>query len=169
MGRGTRDELAAHAVAYLNSDTNGRGYLGIEGSHSLEKFINGVAKDVEDPESERQLVEAQSGGDPIVIAEATPRRAQRDDLRIGALGSGSDFTPFLQHLGIASLNLGYGGEDDGGIYHSIYDDFYWYTHFSDTAFVYGRALAQAAGTTVMRLADADVLPFVFTNLAATTA
>ena len=67
------------------------------------------------------------------------------DLRIGALGSGSDFTPFLQHLGIASLNVGYGGEDDGGIYHSIYDDFYWYTHFSDTAFVYGRALAQAAG------------------------
>ena len=90
------------------------------------------------------------------------------DLRISALGSGSDFTPFLQHLGIASLNLGYGGEDDGGIYHSIYDDFYWYTHFSDTSFVYGRALAQAMGTTVMRLASADVLPFVFTNLAATT-
>jgi N-acetylated-alpha-linked acidic dipeptidase len=91
-----------------------------------------------------------------------------DDLRIGALGSGSDFTPFLQHLGVASLNIGYGGEDDGGIYHSIYDDFYWYTHFSDTSFVYGRALEQAAGTAVMRLADADVLPFVFTNLAATT-
>ena len=91
----------------------------------------------------------------------------REDLRIGALGSGSDYSPFIDHLGVASLNLGYGGEDDGGIYHSIYDDFYWYTHFSDTSFVYGRALAQAAGIAVLRLANADLLPFAFTNLAET--
>jgi N-acetylated-alpha-linked acidic dipeptidase len=158
-------ELAAHAVAYLNSDTNDRGYLGIEGSHSLEHFINGVAKDIQDPESHvsswrRNKAALALSGDADAVAG--------EDLRIGALGSGSDFTPFLQHLGVASLNIGYGGEDDGGIYHSIYDDFYWYTHFSDTSFVYGRALAQAAGTAVMRLAGADVLPFVFTNLAATT-
>ena len=89
------------------------------------------------------------------------------DLRIAALGSGSDYSPFLQHVGIASLNMGYGGEDRGGIYHSIYDDFYWYTHFSDTSFVYGRALAQTAGITIMRLADADIIPFAFTNLTAT--
>jgi N-acetylated-alpha-linked acidic dipeptidase len=101
-----------------------------------------------------------------VAGRADARDAR--DLQIGALGSGSDFTPFLQHLGVASLNLGFGGEDDGGIYHSIYDDFYWYTHFSDTTFVYGRALAQVAGTAIMRLADADVLPFVFENLANTT-
>ena len=92
---------------------------------------------------------------------------EREDLRIGALGSGSDYTPFLQHLGIASLNLGYGGEDRSGIYHSIYDDIYWYTHFSDTALVYGRALAQAVGQAVMRLANADLLPFAFSNLAET--
>ena len=85
----------------------------------------------------------------------------------GALGSGSDYSSFLQHLGIAALNMSYGGEDDGGIYHSIYDDFYWYTHFSDTSFVYGRALAQTNGTAVMRLASADLLPFVFGNLAET--
>ena len=66
-----------------------------------------------------------------------------------------------------SLNLGYGGEDGGGIYHSIYDDFYWYTHFSDTDFIYGRALSQTAGTAVMRLADADLLPYEFTGLADT--
>ena len=162
------DELRQHAVAYLNSDTNGRGYLGIEGSHSLEKFINGVEKDVADPEANvsswkrNQLAVIQRGS-----PEARREARERDDLRIGALGSGSDYTPFLQHLGIASLNLGYGGEDDGGIYHSIYDDFYWYTHFSDTAFVYGRALAQAAGQAVMRLADADLLPFAFANLAET--
>ena len=161
-------ELRQHAVAYLNSDTNGRGYLGVEGSHSLEKFINGVEKDVPDPESNvsswkrNQFRQIARG-----TAEARREARDREDLRIGALGSGSDYTPFLQHLGVASLNLGYGGEDEGGIYHSVYDDFYWYTHFSDTAFVYGRALAQAAGQAVMRLADADVLPFAFTNLAET--
>ena len=162
------DELRQHAVAYLNSDTNGRGYLGVEGSHTLEKFINGVERDVTDPEAgvsswkRNQLAIVRRG-----TVDARREAREREDLRIGALGSGSDYTPFLQHLGIASLNLGYGGEDQGGIYHSIYDDFYWFTHFSDTAFVYGRALAQAAGQAVMRLADADVLPFAFTNLAET--
>jgi len=92
---------------------------------------------------------------------------EREDLRIGALGSGSDYSSFLDHAGVASMNLGYGGEDNGGIYHSVYDDFYWFTHFSDSSFVYGKALAQTAGTAVMRLADADLLPFGFTNLAET--
>jgi N-acetylated-alpha-linked acidic dipeptidase len=162
------DELTAHAVAYLNSDTNTRGYLEIEGSHSLEKFINGVALDVEDPESG---VSSWKRAQSSIILHGSPdsRKEARDreDLRIGALGSGSDYSSFLDHLGVPSLNLGYGGEDDGGIYHSIYDDFYWYTHFSDTSFVYGRALAQAAGISVLRLANADLLPFAFTNLAET--
>ena len=91
----------------------------------------------------------------------------RPDLRIDALGSGSDYTPFIQHLGIASLSLGYSGEDGGGIYHSIYDDFYWYTHFSDTDFVYGRALSQTIGTAVVRLADSDIPPYDFTALSDT--
>ena len=162
------DELREHAVAYLNTDTNGRGYLDIEGSHSLEKFINGVARDVEDPESgasswkRAQAARIRSGS-----ADARREARDREDLRIDALGSGSDYSTFLDHLGVASLNLGYGGEDDGGIYHSIYDDFYWFTHFSDTSFVYGRALAQAVGITVLRLANADLLPFAFTNLAET--
>ncbi|MFL5489186.1 MAG: transferrin receptor-like dimerization domain-containing protein [Gemmatimonadaceae bacterium] len=162
------DELKAHAVAYLNSDTNGRGYLGVSGSHSLEKFINGVAMDVEDPESGVSSWKRLQGS-RLLNANSESRREIRDreDLRIGALGSGSDYSPFIDHLGIASLNLGYGGEDDGGIYHSIYDDFYWFTHFSDTAFVYERALAQAAGISVLRLANADLLPFAFTNLAET--
>jgi N-acetylated-alpha-linked acidic dipeptidase len=162
------DELKAHAVAYLNSDTNGRGYLGILGSHSLEKFINGVAADVEDPESGVSSWKRLQASRILDGATDVRRDARdREDLRIGALGSGSDYSPFLDHLGIASLNLGYGGEDDGGIYHSIYDSFYWFTHFSDTSFVYGRALAQAAGVTVLRLANADLLPFAFTNLAET--
>lgn len=162
------DELAKHAVAYLNSDTNGRGYLGIEGSHVLERFINGVARDITDPETgvsvERRLrARRMEGASAATRAELRSRR----DLHIGALGSGSDYTSFLQHLGIPSVNLGFGGEDGGGVYHSIYDDFYWYTHFSDTSFVYGRALAQTAGTAVMRLADADVIPYDYTDLAET--
>ena len=162
------DELKAHAVAYINSDTNERGYLGILGSHSLEKLMNTVAMDVEDPEtgvSSWKRLQASR----IMDGSADARRDARDreDLRIGALGSGSDYSSFLDHLGVASLNLGYGGEDDGGIYHSIYDDFYWFMHFSDSSFVYGRALAQAAGITVLRLANADLLPFGFTNLAET--
>jgi N-acetylated-alpha-linked acidic dipeptidase len=162
------DELRAHAVAYLNSDTNSRGYLDIEGSHSLEKFANGVAMDVEDPESgvsswRRTQASRLIDGTPESRREAR----EREDLRIGALGSGSDYSSFLDHLGIASMNLGYGGEDDGGIYHSIYDSFYWYTHFSDSSFVYGKALAQAAGIAVLRLANADLLPFAFSNLSET--
>jgi N-acetylated-alpha-linked acidic dipeptidase len=162
------DELKTHAIAYINSDGNGRGFLGVSGSHSLEKFINGVAMDVDDPESGVSAWKRLQSN-RILNGTTEVRREIRDreDLRIGALGSGSDYSPFIDHLGVASLNVGYGGEDDGGIYHSIYDDFYWYTHFSDTSFVYGRALAQTAGVAVLRLANADLLPFAFTNLGET--
>ena len=163
------DELSTKAVAYLNSDSNGRGFLGMAGSHSLQRFINDVARDIEDPET-RLTVWKRVQLRAIADASSADRRREirgEPDLRIGALGSGSDYSPFLQHVGIASLNLGYGGEDGGGIYHSIYDDFAWYTRFNDTSFVYGRALAQTVGTAVLRLADADVLPYEFTGLAAT--
>jgi N-acetylated-alpha-linked acidic dipeptidase len=161
------DELKQKAVAYINSDGNGRGYFEVAGSHNLERFINSVARDVEDPEKKisvwkrSQLHQIQTAKTP----EDRNEVRQRSDWRIGALGSGSDYTAYIDHLGIASLNLGYGGEDGGGNYHSIYDDFYWYTHFSDTDFSYGRALAQTAGTAVIRLADADLLPYDFKALA----
>lgn len=162
------DELRQHAVAYINTDGNGRGYFSAEGSHSLEAFTNSIIKDITDPETNMtvwkrlHLAEIEKGA-PKVKAELR----SRPDLRIGALGSGSDYTVFTDHLGVASLNIGYGGEDREGIYHSIYDDFYWYTHFDDTSFAYGRALAQTAGTMMMRLADAEILPFKFTNFADT--
>src|SRR5882724_1801455 len=163
------DELKAHAVVYINSDVNGRGYFGAEGSHTLEKFINDVARDVQDPETKLSVwkrAQLRQIGRSDENAGRQEARS-RPDLRIGALGSGSDYGAFLQHDGVAALNLGFGGEDGGGIYHSIYDDFYWFTHFSDTDFVYGRALAQLAGTAVMRLADADLLPFEFNNFSDT--
>ncbi len=163
-----RDELARHAVFYLNTDGNGRGFFGAGGSHSLEKLVNEVIRDVEDPETrlsvwKRTQLNLIRNGDAGERADAR----NRADLRIEALGSGSDFTPFLQFAGVATLNMGFGGEDGGGIYHSIYDDFYWYTHFSDTSFVYGKALAQVAGSMMMRVADAELLPFAFTNMAET--
>jgi N-acetylated-alpha-linked acidic dipeptidase len=162
-------ELAQHAVAYINSDGNARGYLEVQGSHSLEHLVNDVSRNIQDPETKlsvsrrsqlRQIEEAKTEDDRKELR-------QRADLRIDALGSGSDYTAFLDHIGVASLNVGYGGEDNSGIYHSAYDDFYWYTHFADTDFVYGRALSQTAGTAAMRLANADLLPFEFTDLADT--
>ena len=169
-GEAHREELLRKAVAYINSDSNRRGYLRASGSHTLEKFINEVARDIVDPETQLSVWKRKQ---LRLIAQAdSPKQREearnRSDWRIAALGSGSDYTVFIHHLGVASLNLGYSGEgDSGGVYHSIYDDFYWYTHFSDTDFVYGRALAQTIGTAVMRLADAELLPFDFTNLADT--
>jgi len=159
-----QDELRKYGAVYINSDGNGRGYLGLEGSHTLEKFLNSVARDIEDPETKLTVWKRmQMAG---ISAEGAEART-RTDLRIGALGSGSDFTAFLDFLGVASVNMGFGGEDGGGIYHSVYDDFYWYTHFADTTFVYGRALAQTAGTAVMRLADSELLPYDFDNFTET--
>ncbi len=162
-------ELRQKAVAYINTDTNGRGYLSVEGSHTLEHFVNGVSRDIIDPEKHISVHDRDLLLD-ISRARTDQQRKElrtREDLRIGPLGSGSDYTVFIDHLGIASLNMGYGGEDPGGIYHSVYDDFYWYTHFGDPTFEYGRAMSQTVGTAVMRLADADLLPFEFTDFADT--
>jgi N-acetylated-alpha-linked acidic dipeptidase len=155
-----QDELRKYGAVYINSDGNGRGYLGVEGSHTLEKFLNSVARDIEDPETKLTVWKRLQMGE---ILREGPEVRNRPDLRIGALGSGSDYTAFLDYLGVASVNMGFGGEDQGGIYHSVYDDFYWYMHFADSAFVYGRALAQTAGTAVMRLADSELLPYDFDN------
>lgn len=157
------DELAQKAVLYINSDSNGRGFLEVGGSHTLEKFINEVARDIEDPEKGISVWK-RSQLSQISRARSPEDRSEiryRQDLRVGALGSGSDYTAFVDHLGIASLDIGYGGEDGGGIYHSVYDDFYWYTHFSDKDFAYGRVLAQTCGTAVLRVAVTDLLPFDF--------
>ena len=161
-------ELRKHAAIYINSDSNERGYLVVQGSHSLEPLVNEAARSIEDPETKASVWKRWQAakllnGSPQERKDA----ASRSDLRIGALGSGSDFSAFLDHLGIASLDSSYDGEDDGGIYHSIYDDFYWYTHFGDTTFAYGRALAQTNGTLVLRMAQADLLPYDFASLADT--
>jgi N-acetylated-alpha-linked acidic dipeptidase len=160
------EELRRHAVAYINTDSSGRGFLRAEGSPTLEKLLSDVARDVPDPDTRFSVFERAR---LARIASASPQDRQQlrrlPDLRLGAPGSGSDYTAFTAHLGVPSLNLSFGGLDGSGIYHSIYDDFFWYTRFADSDFRYVRALAQTAGAVVMRLAGAEVLPFDFNGLA----
>jgi N-acetylated-alpha-linked acidic dipeptidase len=165
-----QEELRRKAVAYINSDVTGRGWLGMSGSHSLQAFVNEVARDVSDPRgSGMSVLEAKR----TRLAEQAKTSAERDAIRarhdvpIDALGSGSDYTVFLDYLQIASLDLGFGGDDGGGVYHSVYDSFYWYTNFSDGKFTHGAALSQTIGTALLRLANADVLPFEFRGTAET--
>jgi N-acetylated-alpha-linked acidic dipeptidase len=164
------DELKQKAAVYINTDATGRGFLYAAGSHSLEKFVNDVAKEINDPERNISVWKRLMFSKIIEPMSADERNKMRNkDIALHALGSGSDYTAFLDHLGIASLHLSFGGEDGGGIYHSAYDSFHWFTNFSDTNFAYGRALSQLCGTAVLRLADADVLPFNFKSHAATVA
>jgi N-acetylated-alpha-linked acidic dipeptidase len=162
-------DLQKHAVAYINSDGNGRGFFHASGSHDLEKVINDVTRDIKDPEKNIPVWQ-RAKLSRIANAKNQEERGEirkRAELTIGALGDGSDFASFLDHAGISAMNIGYGGENDADAYHSIYDDFYWYTHFVDTDFTYGRVLAQTGATTIMRLADAEVIPYEYTGLAET--
>jgi N-acetylated-alpha-linked acidic dipeptidase len=169
-------ELDQKAVAYINTDNSDTGFLRVQSSHTLEHFFNGVAKSVKDPKGDGTIWQAmkshQGHPDPDSPEPASDRAqaaadANRADVRVGALGSGSDYTAFIDHLGIASADLRFAGGGRGGVYHSAYDDYYWYTHFGDPTFTYERALAETLGTSVMRLADAQVLPFEFTDFADT--
>jgi N-acetylated-alpha-linked acidic dipeptidase len=153
-------DLQRHTVAYINSDTNERGFLSAGGTQDLQNFISGIARDVQDPETSMSVF-ARARLAAIANAKDADERSdrrKRGDLVVDALGDGSDFTAFQDYAGISTLDLGFGGEDDGDQYHSVYDDFYWYTKFVDTDFAYGRALSQTAGSAIMRLADADWLP-----------
>jgi len=132
------DELKEKGVAYFNSDMNGKGRLNGGASPSLSLFLEEVARDLD------------------------ARRA--DKWQMGALGSGSDYVGFVHHAGIASANLGFSGEDNGGIYHSIFDSMAWYKRFSDGTFAQGKALATYMAVAMSRMADVSVPPFEFKRL-----
>jgi N-acetylated-alpha-linked acidic dipeptidase len=155
-------ELKEHVAVYINSDGNGRGFLQAGCSHPLEKLVHQAARDVVDPQKKISVAERLRAWRLTRGSVDEQRDArERTDLRLGALGSGSDYTVFLDHLGIASLDVGFSGEDRGGAYHSIYDSFDHYSRFGDPDFVYGEALVQTAGRLVLRLANAETLPFDF--------
>ncbi|MDP4261918.1 MAG: transferrin receptor-like dimerization domain-containing protein [Bacteroidota bacterium] len=159
-----QQELKQKAVAYINSDGNGRGFIGASGSHTLETFFNEITNDVTDPQTGVTIKERKYAN-TVVNADKTARSKLIGNkyIKLGALGAGSDYSPFLQHLGIASMNLGFGGENQGGEYHSIYDSYDLFVKFKDPGFQYGVALSKTAGRVTMRLADADVLPFDFST------
>ncbi len=161
-------ELTQNGVVYINTDGNGRGFFGAGGSQTLEKFVSGVTRDVTDPQT-HVSVAARARARTLAYGSPEERQEARDrsEPRLSSLGSGSDFTPFLQHLGIASLSMGYGGENDGGEYHSIYDSFDHYRRFGDPTFMYGVTLARTGGRMVLRFADAAILPFEFSNFTET--
>lgn len=159
-------ELASGAVAYLNTDSISRGFLGLAGSHSLERFANEAARDVTDPETGVSIFErsrAKAIADAPVEKRSTLRAAA--DLELEALGSGSDFTPFLQHVGVASLNVGFGGEEQYGQYHSIYDSVDHFVRFVDPEFTYVATAPRLDGRLLLRLAEAPVLPFTLDRVA----
>jgi N-acetylated-alpha-linked acidic dipeptidase len=162
------DELRNKAVVYFNSDTNRQGVLSMSGSHTLERFLNDVVRDSVDPLNGKSLWQI-IRDDRLKNEKDETKRTEIDsrrDLRISALGSGSDYTVFIDHLTVASTNVSF-SDDGGGVYHSIYDSFDWYRRFGDPQFVYGRSLAQVHSMSLARMADAAVLPFEFTNLADT--
>lgn len=153
-------DLQKHLAVYINSDSTSRGFLNVDGSHSLERFVTEVAKDVQDPERNVSVLERLRAVEVTRAANEDDRKQARDRelMRLDALGSGSDYTAFIDHFGIASLNLGYGGEGGGGSYHSVYDSIDHFERFGDPNFVYGIVTAKTAGRMTLRLANADVLP-----------
>ena len=159
-------ELKQKAVVYINSDGNGRGFLSAGGSHGLESMVDGIAKDVIDPQTNVSIYDRLKARE---IVSAGSDKAKKDNMAkksmsISALGSGSDYSSFLQHAGIPSLNIAFGGENAGGEYHTAYDSYDYYSRFGDPGFHYGRALSQTIGRAVLRMADANTLPFEFKNL-----
>jgi N-acetylated-alpha-linked acidic dipeptidase len=152
------DELKAKAALYVNSDTNGRGFLGASGSHALQRFVSEAARDVKDPETGASVLARAVAKEHVAHYDTGAHGSLGSDLELGALGSGSDFTPFLQHLGVNSLDIGFEGEAEYGVYHSAYDSFDHFRRFVDPTFEYGVALAKVAGRLMLRAAQAQLLP-----------
>jgi len=159
------NELQKNAVAYINSDGNGRGFLFAQGSHTLETLVNEVGNDVTDPQTGVSIIERKKSQSASTAKSIKEKKEilSKQSINIDALGSGSDYSPFIQHLAVPSLNIGFSGESEAGIYHSIYDSYHHYTSFMDPKFAYGILLANTAGRTTLRLANADLLPFDFTT------
>jgi N-acetylated-alpha-linked acidic dipeptidase len=159
-------ELQQKAVVYVNSDGNGRGFFSAGGSAALETAVNEVAGSVKDPQAGVSILERMRASAIINAGGVKEKKEQleRKSLSLYPLGSGSDFSPFFQHLGVPSLNLGFSGEDEDGQYHSIYDSYDHFTRFKDPGFVYGKLLAQTAGLITLRYANAETLPFDFVVL-----
>ncbi len=167
------DELKRKAVLYINTDNNGRGYLFAQGNGELQRLMTGVAADVADPQTGVPVLDRSRAAlltnryiDPESVRPGLIADAKAGKLPLGALGSGSDYSSFAQHLGIPALNFGFGGEDQsGGSYHSIYDSYYHVMRFDDPGLAYGAALSKVVGRVVLRSAAAPRVPAHYSDLA----
>ncbi len=155
------DELKNKAVAYINTDGNSRGFLYAGGSHSLQHFVNEIGRSVTDPQTDVSVLKRAKAR---LMVNGNEDVAKGGDYPLYPLGSGSDYSPFLQHLGISSLNISYGGEGGGGAYHSRYDSYDHYRRFGDPKFEYGVVLSQTTGRALLRLANADIIPHQFEDM-----
>ena len=164
-------ELQKKAVVYINSDGNSRGFLNVEGSHALETMVTEISKDIKDPQTGVTVFDRRKAKNAVDALSAKDKAEAlgKTVFNLEAMGSGSDYSSFIQHLGVSSLNIGFGGEGAGGEYHSIYDSYDDYSRFKDPTFEYGVALSKTAGRAVLRLAEAEALPFDFRSLQKTIA
>lgn len=166
-------ELKAKALIYINTDGNGRGFLSAEGSHDYQQMVSAAARDVIDPQTGKNVLErlhlglrADAIAGKSVAPELLAGAEAGGDLQMGPLGSGSDYSAFLQHLGLPALNIAFGGEDEGdGVYHSIYDSYHHMTTFDDPGLVYGTVLSKTVGRMVLRMADTPTPPQHFGDFA----
>ena len=154
-------------VNYTNTDTNGRGFLSLGGSHALTKFWAEVQRDVVDPQTGLSLADRNRARIRAAGDERSRKNLAERDLTLAALGAGSDYTAFLQHLGISSANISIRGEAEGSSYHTRHDTVEHYERFGDPGHVYGVVLAKATGRATLRMANAPLLPFDFNDLAST--
>jgi N-acetylated-alpha-linked acidic dipeptidase len=158
-------DLKKKAVVYVNSDTNGRGFLAVAGSQDFQHLVNDVAGDVRDPETGVSVGQRLRAHLRVAALEPDAKKYVKDEAKIAAesdkdfpiepLGSGSDFSSFIDHLGVPSLDVAFGEEGDTrGVYHSRYDTFEHHSRFVDPGFVYDALLARTAGRLMLRVADA---------------
>ncbi len=156
-------QLQKNTVVYINSDENGRGFLDAGGSHALETLVDEVAKNIQDPQTGVSIYERLKARDIVHAPNVNLAKElmENNSMHLAALGTGSDFSPFLQHLGIPVLNFEFSGESDNGVYHSIYDSYDHFIRFVDPGFYYGAALSKVAGHSALRMLNADILPFDF--------
>mgnify|MGYP001547723095 CR=1 FL=1 len=161
-------ELSEKAIAYINLDSAVTGAdLNMSGSPSLRELARQSAAAVPDPNKddsvgglwEQRMAEKWASASTIDLEQAD----ETFELHLGALGSGSDYTVFLDHLGIAAVDFGFRGKN--GVYHSAYDNFNWMDRFGDPGFAYHATAARLLGILAMRLASSDVLPFRFGSYA----
>lgn len=155
------EELKQKAVIYINTDGSGRGFLFGGGSHSLQTWFDQITRDVTDPQTQKSVYDRRKA------LAAVQGNTNFGEFPLSALGSGSDYTPFIQHLGIPAMNLGFGGENGGGEYHTIYDTYYHYIRFKNPGFHYLQTLTEVCGRASLRFSEADILPFRFTALSKT--